>query len=63
MPGLVLLHNSYVHIVSGVGSGSDSKKLFIISQLIIATKLSKFLTEISLTCLIIQGTEQNFQYW
>ena len=63
MPGLVLiLHNSYVQIVSGIGSGSDNKKLFVISQLIIATRLSTILTEISSTCLIIQGTERKFKY-
>ena len=63
MPGLVLiLHNSYVQIVSGIGSGSDNKKIFVISQLIIATRLSTILTEISSTCLIIQGIEQKFKY-
>jgi hypothetical protein len=59
---LVNSSGSYVKIVSGVGSGSDSKKLFMISQLIIATRLSTILTGISLTCLMIQGTEQNFKY-
>ena len=63
MPGLVLiLHNSYVQIVSGIGSGSDNKKIFVISQLIIATRLSTILTEISSTCLIIQGIEWKFKY-